>query len=198
MTTESVLNALIDRQCRVPHLDDAATVRDAVRGLLDREAIRDLVTLYARAVDDHDIEAVVGCFVADGVFDRRGDEAVGHGAIREAFTTATRTYRAMLHTPETHVVTLIGPDEATGWASGHAELMTRRTTIIVAYRYEDTYRREVGRWRFARREVRFMYAVPADEYGRGLTGPHRMRWPGMDPAPADYPESTGTWAASRR
>jgi uncharacterized protein (TIGR02246 family) len=198
VTTQSMLSALIDRQCRVPDLDDPASLRGAVRGLLDREAIRDLVALYARAVDDHDIEAVVGTFAAHGIFDRRGDEAVGLGEIRESFVAAMRTYQAMLHTPESHVVTLTGPDHATGWASGHAELVTRRTTVIAAYRYDDAYCREDGRWRFSLRRVRFMYAVPAGEYGSGLSGPNRMRWPGAEPAPADYPESIDTWAASRR
>jgi hypothetical protein len=36
---------LIDRQRRVPDLDEAPCLRAAVRGLLDREAIQDLVTL---------------------------------------------------------------------------------------------------------------------------------------------------------
>ncbi len=198
MTAENPLAALIDRQSRVPDVVDTESLRNAVRGLLDREAIRDLVMLYARAVDDHDIDAVVSTFTADGVFDRRGEEAVGHGEIRDSFLTAMRTYQAMLHTPEAHVVTLTGPDEATGWASGHAELVTRRTTLIAAYRYDDAYVREDGCWRFSRRRVSFMYAVPADEHGSGLVGTHRMRWPGMDPAPADYPEGIDSWAAFRR
>lgn len=197
MEAESPLAALIDRQSRVPDVVDTDSLRDAVRGLLDREAIRDLVMLYARAVDDHDIDAVVGTFTADGVFDRRGDEATGHEEIRAAFLSAMHAYQAMLHTPEAHVVTLTGPEEATGWASGHAELVTRRTTIIAAYRYDDAYVREDGRWRFSRRRVQFMYAVPADEHGPGLIGTDRMRWPGLDPAPADYPEGIDTWAASR-
>jgi uncharacterized protein (TIGR02246 family) len=198
MAAESPLAALINRQSRVPDVVDAQSLRDVVRGLLDREAIRDLVMLYARAVDDHDIDAVVSTFTADGVFDRRGEEAAGHDEIRASFLMAMKTYRAMLHTPEAHVVTLTAPDTATGWASGHAELVTRRTTIIAAYRYDDAYVRAEGRWRFSRRRVQFMYAVPADEHASGLVGPDRMRWPGLEPAPADYPESIETWVTSRR
>jgi uncharacterized protein (TIGR02246 family) len=198
VTTHSMLAALIDRQCRVPDLDEEGKLADAVRGLLDREAIRDLAALYARAVDDYDIDAVMGTFASHGVFDRRGDVAAGHDAIRESFLAAMRTYQAMLHTPESHVVTLTGPNEAIGWASGHAEMMTRRTTIIAAYRYDDTYCREDGRWQFSLRRVRFMYAVPAGDHGSALSGPNRMRWPGMEPVPADYPEGIDTWAAFRR
>ncbi len=107
------------------------------------------------------------------------------------------TYQAMLHAPESHGVTLAGPDEAAAWASGHTEPLTRCTAILAAYRYADTYCRVDGRWHFSRRRVKFIYAVPAAEHDSGLWGPDRMPWPGVEPAPADYPENIDSRAASR-
>jgi hypothetical protein len=135
-------------------------------------------------------------FAAQGVFGRRGDEAAGHAQIRKSFETAMHTHQAMLHTPESHDVTLAGPDETAAWASGQAEPLTRRTAIL-AYRYADTQFRVEGRWRFSRLRVRFIYAVSATEHGSGICGPNRKRWPGVEHAPADYPENIDFRAASR-
>ena len=50
--------------------------RDAVRALLDREALRDLVARYAFCVDDHDLDAVAVMFHPEAVFDRDGAPTV--------------------------------------------------------------------------------------------------------------------------
>lgn len=182
---------------RHPREGDLAGLLAELRGLRDREAIRDLALLYTRAVDDHDIDTVVGMYTDDGVFDRRGDVAAGHTALRAAYAEAMDIYRMTLHTLDAHVVELTGDDTAAGWAAGHAELVTRRTTVLAAYRYDDEYRRVGDRWLFARRTIAFMYAVPADELAGGLSGTDRMRWPGTAPEPADYPESLPTWTTYR-
>lgn len=183
---------------RHPPDGDLAAQLAELRALRDREAIRDLALLYTRAVDDHDIDAVVDMYTPDGVFERRGVAAAGREAIRAAYAEAMDLYRMTLHTLDAHVVHLTEGRTAVGWAAGHAELVTRRTVVVAAYRYADEYRCVDDRWLFARRSITFMYAVPIDEMAGALSGPYRMRWPSTAPEPADYPESLPTWSTYRR
>lgn len=169
----------------------------AVRAQADRQAIADLGVLYARAVDDHDVDSVLAMYTADGVFDRRGVPATGPEELRAAYVESFETYRTMLHTPHPGVVRLHGDGTASGWSHGHAELATRRTLVLASFRYEDDYRCVDGRWRFARRSITFMYAVPADRMAESFGSAARMRWPGTEPEEADYPESSPTWTSYR-
>jgi uncharacterized protein (TIGR02246 family) len=179
----------------VPALPDGdpSALAAAVRAQADRQAIHDLCALYARAVDDHDIDALVAMFTDDGVFERRGVAAVGADAVRAAYVASFDTYRTMLHTPHPGVVLLHGDGTASGWSHGHAELATRSSLVLAAYRYEDDYRRVDGRWRFARRSITFTYAVPADRFATDVLGTDRIRWPRTPPEPADHPETAPTW-----
>src|SRR4051812_3722124 len=177
--------------------DDLAALAEAVRAQADVRAIGDLGALYARAVDDHDLDALVAMFTPDGVFERRGVAATGAEEIRAAYVASFDTYRTMLHTPHPGVVRLHGDGTASGWSHGHAELATRRTLVLASFRYEDDYRCEDGRWRFARRSITFMYAVPADRMAESFGSAARMRWPGTEPEGADYPESAPTWDTYR-
>ncbi|WP_199522489.1 nuclear transport factor 2 family protein [Geodermatophilus marinus] len=176
---------------------DLGALARAVRAQADRQAIADLGVLYARAVDDHDVDSVVAMYTADGVFERRGVAATGRAEIRAAYVASFDTYRTMLHTPHPGVVQLHGDGTASGWSHGHAELATRSTLVLASFRYEDDYRRVDGRWLFAKRSITFMYAVPADELATSFGSVERMRWPRTAPEPADYPESAPTWETYR-
>ncbi len=182
----------------VPDLTDPAVLAATVRAQADRQAVTDLQVLYGRAVDDHDLDTVVDCFTADGVFERRGVPATGAQELRAAYTASFGTYVTMLHTAHPGVVVVHGDETASGWSHGHAELATRSTLVLASYRYADDYRCEDGRWRFARRSLTFMYAVPADQLAGSFGNDLRMRWPRTEPAGADYPESSPTWATYRR
>jgi ketosteroid isomerase-like protein len=174
----------------------AALVR-AVRDQADRQAIADLGVLYARAVDDHDIDTLVAMYTDDAVFERRGVAATGADEIRAAYVASFDTYRTMLHTPHPGVVLLHGDGTASGWSHGHAELATKSTLVMASYRYEDAYRCVDGRWLFAKRSITFMYAVPADEMAGSFGSAERMRWPRTTPEAGDYPESSPTWDTYR-
>lgn len=176
---------------------DATTLTSAVRALQHRQAILDLTMLYGRAVDDHDVQALVEMFTEGGVFERRGDAAIGYDAIRAAYAASFDTYRTMLHTTHPPVVQLHDDASASGWSHGHAELATRRTLILASYRYEDFYRRVADRWLFAKRSLTFMYAVPVDQLPTSFATNKRIRWPGTEPESGDYPETARTWNTYR-
>lgn len=180
-----------------PARDDWSALAATVRAQADRRAIDDLAVLYARAVDDHDINTVVGCYAPDGVFSRRGVAASGAKAIRAAYVASFDTYRTMLHTSHPGVVVRHDDRTASGWSHGHAELATRSTLVLASFRYEDDYRCIDGRWLFAERAITFMYAVPAGRMAESFGSDQRMRWPRTEPEAADYPETAPTWHTYR-
>lgn len=159
-------------------------VPEAVRSLLDREALRDLVARYAFCVDDHDLDAVATMFHPDAVFDRDGHVASGWPEIARTLGDSMRGFRRMVHTPHAVVVELTGQDEAAGLSSGHAELVTSRGVLLAAYRYSDRFARWEGRWVFTRREVRFLYATSAVEYAAALPATDAVRFPGEPRRPS--------------
>ena len=183
----------------VPELagGDLTVLAAAVRAQADLQAIHDLGALYARAVDDHDIDTLVAMFTPGGVFERRGVAATGADEVRAAYVASFDTYRTMLHTAHPGVVELHGDGTASGWSHGHAELATKSTLVLASYRYEDELRRVDGRWRFARRAITFMYAVPADQMATSFGGVDRIRWPRTAPEAGDYPETSPTWDTYR-
>ncbi|WP_114424357.1 nuclear transport factor 2 family protein [Nocardioides houyundeii] len=156
----------------------------ALAGLLDREAVRDLIARYAFAVDDHDLDALAQMFHPDAVFDRDGHLATGWPEIAETLGASMRGFQRMIHTPHALVVELTGADTATGASSGHGELITRRGVVLAAYRYRDEFVRHEGRWVFAHRAVRFLYATSADAYAATLAEVDRVRFPGDEPRPS--------------
>ncbi|MFW0783508.1 nuclear transport factor 2 family protein [Gordonia sp. CPCC 206044] len=168
-----------------------------VAELVAKDEIRDLAMAYAWAVDDHDIDTVVGTFTADATFDVGGEIACGHQEIRQSFVVSMGRFHTMLHTPDTHLVTIESDDRATGRASGHAELALRDTLMVTAYRYRDRYARVDGRWLFSERHVTFMYAVPVESMGASFGTRARIRWPQNRYRDADYPESAPTWNTFR-
>lgn len=168
---------------------------DPFTALREREAIRNLAVIYSYAVDDCDIERLRVLFTDDASFDLSGQVVHDRDHVLALLEESMTGFRTMLHTPNTHLVHLHTPDRAVGWASGHAELTGNRTTVVAAYRYADEYQRVEGSWRFAKRAVRFQYAVPAQDYPTLLSASDRIAYPGTEARPADYPESLPTWRA---
>ena len=164
-----------------------ASHEGALAGLLAREELRDLVARYALAVDDHDLELLETMFHPGAVFDRDGEVATGWDEIAATLGASMRGFRRMVHTAHANVVELLGPAQARGTSSGHAELVTGRGVLLAAYRYGDEYVLHDGRWVFARREIRFVYAASAVEYAAVLPQVDRVRFPGEAPRAGSGP-----------
>ncbi|WP_245813984.1 nuclear transport factor 2 family protein [Rhodococcus marinonascens] len=164
--------------------------------LEDRARIQDLAAAYAIAVDDHDIDTLVGLFSEDGTFERAGVVSRGHEEIRAFYVQAMDRYSLTLHTPQSNQIAVDG-DHAKGLLTGQAELALDGTLVMAAYRYSDAYVRCGGRWLFTSRRLRFLYAVPFRDLETAVTTTDRICWPGTDPRPAEYPETHATWATYR-
>jgi uncharacterized protein (TIGR02246 family) len=158
----------------------------ALQALLDEAAIRNLVSLYAIARDDHDIEAVLQCFAPDGVFISRGREITGHDALREWYLSNMRRNAFSHHIPHLCVVDFTSPDRASGIVTGNGEFAHPDGLILGAYRWYDDYVKIGGRWVFARRDHKYMYAVPVEKLASLGRDPLRIRMHGTEPIEAEW------------
>ena len=132
---------------------------DAIRRLLDLEAIRDLVRRYAHCIWRRDADGAAAIFAEGAVMDT-GDRPplVGPEAIRDA-------YRAILPSADLlpfvhdHLIELDG-DHATGTC--HLDLRLRRNgrRFLGAGFYDDRYVRTGDGWKFASRRLTMQFLVP--------------------------------------
>lgn len=166
--------------------DSGAAQRAALQSLLDEAAIRNLVSLYAIARDDHDIEAVLQCFAPDGVFVSRGREIVGHDALRAWYLGNMRRNAFSHHIPHLCVVEIESADRASGIVTGNGEFAHPDGLILGAYRWYDDYVKIDGRWVFARRDHKYMYAVPVEKLPDLGRDPLRIRMHGSEPIESEW------------
>jgi ketosteroid isomerase-like protein len=169
------------------------SAEDRLLGLADRLEIYELLARYSMARDDCDLTALLATFTADAEFERGGAISRGQAAIESFFRASFARYDLTLHTVHLPAVELLGAGTAAGLVNGHAELVLDAVPYLAAYRYTDSYRQAGGRWLFARRQLRFLYAVRADSYSRAFRDQLRIQWPDGERLPADYPEREPHW-----
>lgn len=169
--------------------------------LESKEAIRELVTAYAVACDQQDMDWLMGLFTEDAEFGSANATMVSQGrsAISDMFVKTFQIRGPSYHW--THDVTVTvdsnNPDAAKGLVYSHAETSPDKVHSIAAMRYEDDYRRENGAWRFHKRKISFLYYVPMAEYEGVLSQKQRVLM-GGERYEADYPESLAAWQAFDR
>ncbi|MGA1463536.1 MAG: nuclear transport factor 2 family protein [Steroidobacteraceae bacterium] len=173
-----------------------ASLESRIRQLEDREAIRELVARYTMVVDDRDIDAIGELFTPDGSFRSKDGVIVSRGRaeVIEAYHKRFAALTLTLHVGHDHLIKFddADPDLARGWLTSHAEVHRNGRTMVAAMRYEDTYRRHDGCWRFQDRLIHFLYYLPVEEYAEGFGVRDRMR-AYESPREADIPESLAAW-----
>jgi uncharacterized protein (TIGR02246 family) len=166
-----------------------------------RNAIAELVTAYAVACDEQDIDRLAALFTADACFDSRSKRMVANGRaeIVAMFRRTLATRGPSCHWTHDLVVHADpdDPDRATGVVYSHAETTPDAVVSLAAMRYQDEYVRSDGAWRFRRREISYLYYLPAEQYPSGLAQELRVH-AGGTAYPADYPESLPTWQAFKQ
>lgn len=141
------------------------TLEQQVQELADREELKELTAHYAHGVARGEGAKVAELFTDDGVFINdlpdtapavvRGREALNkfYGAIKR------NTALPCIHN---HLITLAG-DEATGTCSIEVRITRNNQSMIGSGYYEDRFRRENGRWKFAERHCTFFHFVPLQQ-----------------------------------
>ncbi len=137
-------------------------LQSTVRRLADKDSIRDLASVYAHSVWQHDIDTAIDLFTDDGEFD------AGEFGCYRGRAELTEAYNRMLDGPlmhpyvHNHVIELDG-DRATGWAYLDLYAAVDGTSMIGAGYYEDDYVRDDERWRFRKRKLVMRFYAPLDK-----------------------------------
>jgi hypothetical protein len=154
-----------------------------------RAEIAELLARYAFLIDDHDFAALGELFTPDARFGSPGGAHAGREAIVAYYRARGELYPVSLHEARGFVLDFLDDEHARGQVLGFSEQASGQHTVITSFRYIDEYRRLDGRWRFASREVRTLYAMTHAELAAGgLAWPQRKRWPHRAPAPAELQE----------
>lgn len=130
-----------------------------------KDEIRELTARYCHAVVDGDVDGIVDLFCGDGTFRMRKFSATGDEELRSMYEggVGNKTHKPFI---QNHVITLEGPDEATGRCSVEIRVFQDGEALTAAGHYHDTYRREGGRWLFADRFYNAYHLAP---YATGWT-----------------------------
>ena len=153
-----------------------------------RQEIADLLVQYTFLIDDHEFDALGDLFAPDARFGSPGSTHVGRDSIVANYVELGELYPVTLHEARGSVVTFSDDEHARGRVVGFSEQANDRNTVITAFRYHDEYVRLEGRWRFAVREVRTLYAMTHAELAAGGLGWElRKRWPHREPRQAELP-----------
>ena len=153
-----------------------------------RAEIAELLAQYAFLLDDHEFDALGDLFAPDARFGSPGSMHVGRDAIVANYRALGEVYRVTLHEARGFVLEFADDDHARGEVLGFSEQASDQHTVVTSFRYADEYVRLDGRWRFASRQVRTLYAMTHAELASGgLARDLRKRWPHRAPARAELP-----------
>lgn len=178
-------------------MTDIAALERRIARIEDRAAIEDLGVMYGYVMDERDIDGIRRIFCGTATL-RSADGVFAASGIEEIVKTYQGRFEALgptNHFTHGHVVKFdeSDPDIARGLLASHAEVVRDGKPMIVALRYQDTYRRTSTGWRFSDRLMSYMYYTEVTEYANVLGKALRVRAYG-DERPADWPEilDTGT------
>ncbi|RYY33222.1 MAG: nuclear transport factor 2 family protein [Sphingomonadales bacterium] len=161
-----------------------------------RAAIAELGTSYCTACDDRDMALLESCFTEDvRMLSRDGQmDATGRGETIAMFDQMLSIRGPAFHWTHDRIVRFDDndPDRATGLVLAHAETTPHGKASIAGIRYEDVYRREGGRWKFAARTLSFLYYMEMRDFVEHFPTEKRMGLGGEWRA-ADFPETLPTW-----
>ena len=156
----------------------------ALQSLIDKDAIRDLVLAYSRAIDRKDIRLLRDLYTADAT-DDHGDSFSGPATDYCDFIAKALPFIPYSgHHVCNHLISVDG-DEACGEVYAFAlHLIPDRQSPgaliedFMAVRYIDNYRREGdGKWRFSKRIVTYDVQIQ-----RPFDGKFRDMLKGADPS----------------
>ena len=152
------------------------------------EAIRQLASRYALAIDVRDLDALAELFVEDV---RVGRKRSGRAALKAWFDSFMRNrFRETAHIVMNHVIEFRGPDEANGVVYCRAEHELGDRFVVQQMQYWDHYARRGGIWLFVRRIPLAWYATDVLD---PPVGERKMRWPDSEPYVGELPNWWDSW-----
>jgi ketosteroid isomerase-like protein len=164
----------------------------------DQLAIRDLTARYNFAIDARDLAAAAELFTEQACFGSKDGamRAIGRAAVLQQFESRFSVMGPSNHFAHDHVIWFESATRARGQLSVHAEVWRNEQPMVTALRYQDTYEKTDGLWRFAERLLSFFYYLNVADYPRAMGQLERNRASGT-PMAADYPERLPTYVEMR-
>lgn len=176
-------------------MSETGSLEARIRRLEDREAIRRLVSSYALAMDDKDLDLVAHIFSRHAVLTYKAGTPrfEGRDAIVGFYGDRLPPTGPSFHVMHDQFVDWDPADEdrATGLVFCHAETFAGGRQFVSAIRYEDIYLREEGAWKIGQRVLTFLYQTPVDRYP-GILATKQRLLAGEAPRLADWPLSKAT------
>jgi uncharacterized protein (TIGR02246 family) len=181
----------------VEQTTNLSILAEELRWIQDRFAIMDLVANYCYAIDDRDLDKLIGLYTPDGVQGHLDGLRASRGRdeLRAYFTQRFDAYGMTFHYPHNHTITIEGPDTASGIVTGHAEMALGGEFWIAAIRYHDRYLREAEGWHFKERMLGYTYYMKLSDFPEGFREGAPRKFYGGLMRPAELPESLPTWKA---
>ncbi len=130
----------------------------AVRRVLDRAAISDLILRYSRGVDQKDWDQVASCFAPDAHLDYR----LFRGGVEEVVASIRKgveVFERTMHFMEPWVIEVTGDRasaETYGIAYHRRNHEGKRKELLVRQRYLDELVRHGGEWLIQTRTVEYL------------------------------------------
>jgi ketosteroid isomerase-like protein len=152
------------------------------------QAIAQLPSRYAMALDARDLDALVALFVDDV---EAGAQGRGREALKGWFDGVLRRFYRSIHLICGHQFDFVDADHATGSIYCRAEHEAGDGWFVITMRYDDTYERRDGQWLFVRRREYPWYSVDVTE----RPGPDFIRWPTDVSLRAAMPQRMPSWRA---
>ena len=123
----------------------------------DENSLLQLAYRYAQAVDRRDADALVSVFAKDGIIARPGSLWQGHEKLRGIIVRLNTMYGKTMHTVRNQTAVIDG-DSAEGETYCVAMHILnsddgKRVRMDMGIRYQDSFVRQDGVWRFARRAL---------------------------------------------
>lgn len=164
-----------------------------------RAEIAELCTNYCIACDDRDLALLESCFTADVrllSLDRLLD-ANGRDEAMAMFRSILGIRGPGFHWTHDRIIRFddADPDRAEGLVLAHAETTPHGKASIAGIRYNDAYRREGGRWKFAARTLSFLYYMEMADFIAHFPTRKRIGL-GGNWREADFPEKLPNWATA--
>ncbi|OBG94520.1 hypothetical protein A5698_01825 [Mycobacterium sp. E136] len=129
--------------------------QSALDVLVAKDAIRDLVLQYCRAIDRGDVASATSLYTDDALDEHGFNSTNTAREFLESLPAMTAALAATQHNLTNHLIRITGPDSAEGEAYlvayHRAERRGTAHLLITGGRYLDRYRHD-GRWKIAHRK----------------------------------------------
>ena len=160
---------------------DLAGLDRRLRRIEDRAEIQELGQRYCRHIDDNDWARLRELFADDAAMAGQ----TGGDAVVATLRAIRGGYGRTIHTAHGLVLEQQDDGHASGYVPSSAQLDIGGEFVVSAIRYFDEYVKVRGMWKFAVRDLRFVYALPWSQADLALVDGLPVRWPGTEPTPAD-------------